>query len=145
MANKNLEINDIEFGIVLPRSDNKNHTLNTKKHQEVAKRLTDRFGGVTIYPRVVGGWKNDDGDYIFEENMIMTAMRNSESTRNFQEKVVEDEEWMDSLAREVGDALGQASIFESIDKKEVEFIQGDFSMNAPEKFLERKKNLNEVI
>lgn len=124
-------INDREFRLVLPKYDNSGMKIKTSKIRDVVDKMTDNFKGVTVYPSVIGCWIGDDKKKVCEENIIISSVRDSESTENFNSVIKEDLKFIKSLASEVGMDLGQESILYGDSKTEVTFAPGEKIKKLP--------------
>lgn len=121
-------INDREFNIVVPKTDNAGNDIKPELLADVAHRMADRFGGVTVTPSVAGCWSPDDSDELMcEENIILSSGRDSSDGVWY----ATDEKWMEELAQEVADDFGQASVMVSESVTEVDFIGGDYEEELP--------------
>lgn len=128
-----IEEKDVEFGIVMPKWDNSGQKLNTQKHKKTIKDISERFGGATVFPSVLGCWK-EDGELMCEENMIVTSVRTKDSDKDadeFKKQVKEDTQFVRNEAEEVGEDLGQAAIMKTKDKTSVSFVEGEWKDEAP--------------
>jgi len=131
------EINDIEFGIILPKYDNSGRKIDPRFAKEVAIKMSKRFGGVTTFPTVLGCWVSDRGDLQCEENILITSIRDTESIEDkpVHEQIEEDRRFMEELGRECGKLFGQASVMETSGRKEVSFIEGRYREELPKRMV----------
>lgn len=119
-------INDREWQLVVPKFDNAGRPIRPEILEDIAFVVAERFGGMTIYPSVGGCFIPDsgemEGELICEENMIITAVRDSEEGVPMNE----DEEFLRGIAEEIGEDLGQISVMVTEDTVEAEFVPGEF-------------------
>lgn len=105
--------------------------------------MSERFGGVTIFPSVLGCWVDEwhGGKLVCEENVLITSIIDSESVSDFNRVVEEDRKFMADLGREAGRTFGQAVIMETQGKKEMEFFRGVYRKTLPKSMLKRAGNV----
>jgi len=128
-----MEINDREFRLIIPKYDNDLHKIKTEEVKEIAKEMSKHFGGVTVYPSVLGCWKDTEtGKLQCEENIVITATRDSENTKNYEEQLKKDREKMEKLAEIYGKRFGQKSVMWGRSITEVDFTKGKFRKSVPE-------------
>jgi len=126
-------INDIEHKLVVPKWDNSGRKIKSEEISEIAKEMSNQFGGVTINPSVLGCWNDRKRDMLVcEENMVFSSVRDSETTPNFEEQKIKDLKFMEDMAKKLGKEFGQESIMSSENKVEVKFIEGKFKEELPE-------------
>ena len=131
------KIDDIEFGIILPKYDNSGRKIDPKFHEEIAEEMSKNFGGVTVIPTILGCWVGENGKLQCEENVLMFSIRDTESIekgKNINEVINEDRKFMWELGKKAGKIFGQASIMELQGKTEATFIEGKY-----EKKLKKSK------
>ncbi|MCD6408368.1 hypothetical protein J7L87_04885 [bacterium] len=124
-------INDREYRLIVPKWDNSGRKIKSEEIEEIAKRMSDHFGGVSIIPSILGCWKNEEGKLICEENLVFQAYRDSESVRDWERQKKIDEEFVNSIAKELGKRFGQESVLISEDKVEVNFVEGKYRKELP--------------
>ena len=128
-----MAINDVRHELIVPKWDNSGRKIKAEEIEDIAKKMANRFGGVTITPSVLGCWVSKETDsLICEENTIFSSVRDSESVDNFERRKVEDLEFMKNLAKELGVKFGQEAIMSSEDVVEVRFIEGRFKKELEE-------------
>lgn len=127
------DINDREFRIVVPKFDNDGRKIKTSLIENIATRISERFGGVTVHPSTLGCWKPDDGDLMCEENILFTTVRDSADNV----PIAEDQAWFRKLAHDVGSDFGQFSVMVAEDIVETEFITGEFEERLGEEKVGR--------
>ena len=131
-----MKINDREYRIIIPKWDNSGRKIATEEIEKIAKKMTEHFGGVTVFPSVLGCWKDEERDRIVcEENAIFSSFRDTETTPNWEEQKRKDEEFVRGLAKELGVRFGQGAVLISEDKVEVDFIKGKYRETLPKKFI----------
>ena len=129
-----MEINDREFRLIIPKFDNDLHKIKAEEIEEIAKEMSEHFGGVTVYPSVLGCWKNPKtGELQCEENVVITAVRDSENTKNYEEQLKKDREKVEKIAKRYGKRFGQESVLWGRNITEVKFEEGKFRKSVPEK------------
>lgn len=126
-------INDREFRVIVPKFDNAGQKIRVGLIQNIAERISRRFGGVTVIPTTLGCFQPEDGDLICEENVIFSTVRDSEDGVN----VRDDEVWMRELAHDIGEEFGQIAVMVSEDVVESQFVSGDFAERLPEEKVGR--------
>jgi hypothetical protein len=128
-----MEINDREFRLIIPKYDNDLHKIKAEEVKEIAKEMSEQFGGVTVYPSVLGCWKDTEtGKLQCEENIVITATRDSENTKNYEEQLKRDREKMEKIAKKYGKRFGQKSVMWGRSITEVKFEKGKFRKSVPE-------------
>lgn len=115
------DINDREFRIIVPKFDNASQKIRPDVLEDIAGRISGRFGGVTVFPSTLGCWQPDDGGLMCEENVVFTTVRDSADNV----PIAEDQDWFRDLAHEVGVDLGQFAVMVAEDIVETQFITGD--------------------
>lgn len=137
MAKKRIPRTEAEFKIILPKFDNSGNPIKIDKIKAVSGKLSDRFGGVTITPTVLGCWHDKEMEELLcEQNVELIAVRDCGTISNKRCRVMidKDKSFMRSLAKEVGNDLGQASIFLQHDiVRDNIFVKGTFKKMIPPK------------
>lgn len=126
------EINDTEFKIIIPKYDNSGKKIKTEVIKEIGDKMSEHFKGISINPSIIGCWK-DKGKMICEENLVISAIRDSETTENYGNQINNDVKFMKNLSKKVGKSLGQAEILQSKSKVEADFVKGKFKKGLPRK------------
>lgn len=132
------KINDIEFGIILPKYDNSGAKINPELHKKIAVKMSEHFGGVTVFPSVLGCWVNENNELQCEENVLITSIRDTESIekgKTIEEVLENDRKFMWELGKKAGEIFGQASIMETQGRKEATFIEGEYKEKLSKKKL----------
>jgi len=134
------QIDDVEFGIILPKYDNSGYKIDPQYIRNIAHKMSERFGGVTIFPSVLGCWVDDDtGNLVCEENVMMWSIRDTEQVKSegkdLEDVLEQDRRFMTDLGREAGIMFGQAWITETQGKKEIEFLKGRKKRELPKRML----------
>ena len=124
-------INDREYRLIVPKWDNSGRKIKSEEIEEIAKRMSDHFGGVSIIPSILGCWKNEEGKLICEENLVFQTYRDRESVRDWERQKKIDEEFVNSIAKELGKRFGQESVLIGEDKVEVNFVEGKYRKELP--------------
>jgi len=125
-------INDREYKLIVPKWDNSGRKIKAEELEEIGKKMSEHFGGVTIIPSVLGCWKTPEGKLQCEENVLFSSFRDSESVRDWERQKRIDEEFVRNLARRLGERFGQESVLIAEDKVEVTFIKGRYEKELPE-------------
>ena len=103
--------------------------------------MSRHFGGVTVYPSVVGCYLPQGSNKLHcEENVLLESDRDiPPEERPVADKIFsEDKSFMDSLADKAGKEFGQDSIFVDEDIiKDVEFREGKKTPTVPRTMRER--------
>lgn len=133
---------DYEFKMILPLEDNNKNPIDIKKHKEYARKITDQFEGVTIIPKIVGCYYNDEGDWQCDKNIMFIANRfNPQKQSNFDEDMV----FMKRLSKQAGYEFGQESIYADSEKDHrVVFVSG-LKKKALPKYLLKKQDIFEEL
>jgi len=122
-----------EFKLVVPKFDNDGHRISTEKLKEIALEMSKHFGGVSVFPKVLGCWEGKEG-LECEENALLVSARDSSDEKQFKD----DMEFMKNLAKKVGNELGQEAVMLSEDIiKDVSFIAGLRKKEVPEAIREK--------
>lgn len=125
-------INDREYKIIVPKWDNSGRKIRPDELEDIGKKMSEHFGGVTIIPSVLGCWKSPEGKLQCEENAIFSSFRDSESSENWEMQKRIDEEFIKNIARSLGERFGQESVIIAEDKVEVSFIKGEYQKELPQ-------------
>jgi len=99
-----------EFRLIVPRTDNSGNLIRTSVFQDVAQTLTNRFNGVTIYPRVGGCFRNDSGGIDCDLSVEFQVVVQGPPAQ-----LQAAQQFMVGLATRLGNELGQESMFEQQD------------------------------
>lgn len=130
-------IDDMEYRLILPKRDNKDRRISPNEIQAFAEKFSEQFGGATIFPSILGCWKNrQTGKHQCEENVLITAIRDSEDMRekgkNMALQTEEDRKWLEMVAEEARTHFGQFSIITGEDAVEVNFVSSEEAPEIPE-------------
>jgi len=125
------DINDREYRIIVPKWDNSGRKIKAEELQAIAQKMSDHFGGVTIYPSVVGCWWSDDRKFICEENAVFVSFADSESSEDWKKQIQDDERFVFNLAKELGERFGQATVSVGKNNVEVAFLKGQYLEELP--------------
>ena len=82
--------------------------------RDVEKKMTQHFGGATSYP-FVRGYEMHQGKLVEDENILISSIRDYRNTEHPYTQLHEDEEFMQNLAKEVGEKTKQRTILLSED------------------------------
>lgn len=127
-----------EFRIVVPKFDNSGNPISDKAISQIGREMSDRFGGVTINPSVLGCWWDKDRKKLMcENNTIMSSVRDCEGLEEnaCRDMVQFDRGFVEELAERVGNDFGQASIMVSEDiLKDAQFVESGFKQRVSPKF-----------
>lgn len=127
-----------EFRIVVPKFDNSGNPISDRAISQIAKDMSDRFGGVTINPSVLGCWWDKDRNRLMcENNTTMSSVRDCEgmSDNVCRDAVKKDRVFVQDLAKRVGDDFGQASIMVSEDVlRDTQFVETGFKQRVSPRF-----------
>jgi len=126
-------INDREYKIIIPKFDNSGRKIKAEEIEKIAVEMSKHFGGTTIIPSVLGCWVDRVGELICEENIVISSLRDSESSVDWEAQKQKDENFIVNMANRIGIELGQDSILVSEDKVEVDFVRGRYKKELPEK------------
>ena len=86
------KINDREYNLIIPKYDNEGHKIKSEKIEEIAEKMSERFGGVTVFPSILGCWKSKKMPGVkCEENTIISSVRDSEGVENWEKVKRQDE------------------------------------------------------
>lgn len=124
-------INDREYRIVIPQYDNSGNKIDPKQIEYFAKKMAEHFGGVTVIPNVLGCWKDESGKLQCEKNTLLISNDDSEKYPNWSERKAESERFINNLASEIGKKLGQACVYTSESRVEVNFVEGKYKKALP--------------
>lgn len=128
-------INDREYKIIIPKWDNSGRKIRPDELEDIGKKMSEHFGGVTIFPSVLGCWKDPEGKLQCEENAVFSSFSDSESFENWEMQKKIDEEFIKNLAEDLGKRFGQESIVIAENKVEVNFIKGKYQKELPSEKL----------
>ena len=96
------------------------------------KNISSKTGGATVFPSVLGCWKDDKtGELVCEENIMITTVIDSETAEDFDKKVNETRELIKNTAKKYGQLFGQESVLEGENVTEVSFVSGEFKKEIP--------------
>lgn len=116
-----------EYKIIIPKWDNSGRKIKAEEVQKIAVEVSDKFGGCTIRPTVLGCWVDDQDELQCEENLeLVTASDNGGP---------EDDKWVADLAQRLGNKFGQASVFVSEDRLRVDFPEGQYKPRLHKKLI----------
>jgi len=126
-------IDDIAYTLIVPKYDNNNRKIKTSIITRFAKRMAKQFNGVTVHPTVLGCWTDNNNELICEENVQIYSIRDTEQLPHMDKQAltVQDIEFMNELAQEVGKELGQASVLVSHARTEITFVSGAYQPELP--------------
>lgn len=120
------QINDREFGVIVPKYDNSGRRIKPEVLEGIAQNISERFGGVTVYPSVAGCWIPEEGpmagELMCDENIYITTVRDSSDGVSFED----DANFLRNLGEDVAQDLGQFSVMVTEDRMEAELIEGDY-------------------
>ena len=125
-------INDREYRIIVPKWDNSGRKIKSEEIEEIAKEISEHFGGVSIIPSILGCWKDEKRNkLVCEENLVFSTYRDSEGVKDWGKQKKIDEEFIRSLAKKLGERFGQESVLIGEDKVEVDFVKGKYMESLP--------------
>lgn len=115
-------VQDSAFAIMIPRKYNNGHQVPEDKIEKYLSEIADRFGGFTI-EEVEGGY-NMNGKVKREPMLRVIMVRDGEDAV----PVEDDEIWLQGLADEIGEDLGQAEVLFTEETKGFsdEFVEGNY-------------------
>lgn len=88
----------------------------------IAKRMSHRFGGVTIIPMTRGFWTKD-GRNIYDDSVLMFSARDIKHGDDHRMIFANDWRFMEGLAGDVGRIMGQDAVYIEQDiARDVAFI-----------------------
>lgn len=137
------QINDREFSVVLPKFDNSKNKIEPQVIENIIKRISNRFGGSTSVTQNIGCFVPEDqrpdvdqneaemlqeelGNIQCEEVLQVKALRDSSENVSLES----DRQFIEDLASNVADELGQFSITVNEDKTEFQFVEPDNSFRG---------------
>lgn len=131
MKDNKSSFNDVELSVIAPKFDNSGNKIRPDEARKVAKKFSEKFGGATVEPSLLGCWENSDtGELMCDENMrISTTLDTSNPDSPSREKA---ESIVRKQAKQIGDKLGQASVMTSESKESASFVEGDYKNHVPE-------------
>jgi hypothetical protein len=118
MARKKTRPFESEFKIIIP----KNRTALTK----TIKKMSDRFGGTTVFPVRGAWWDKETKKIVYDNNYLILSNRdlNPEGKLMSPNIMKFDRQFMEGLARELGADTKQKEIWIEEDIiRDVEFIK----------------------
>lgn len=118
-----------EHTVIIPKYDNSGRKIKPEVIRKYSNKLSERFGGVTIIPSILGCWIGKDNKQVCEENIIIRANRDLDQTPKLTndkklEIIKQDREFINRLSKEIGEDLGQEAIMTSEDDVEISFMKG---------------------
>lgn len=117
-----------EYQIIVPKYDNSQNLISVNRIEIYAKRMTEHFGGITIFPKVLGCNINKKNQSIFcSENSIFTSYRiysKDMSEKEYSEITAGDLKFVRDLSKRITKELGKESVIITDSLKNVEFIRG---------------------
>lgn len=130
-----------EFRIVIPKKDNAGNQISLRVLEDIVREISDRFGGATVYPTVLGCWNPGGGRPIeCEENFVVdvTRSRDDQGRPASIGLLEEDRRWFLDLARRVANQLGQEEVMaqEETDTRTT-FVTGRRLESLPPGMLQR--------
>jgi hypothetical protein len=105
-----------DFKIILPVAE---QTI----VDEASKKMSKRFGGVTMLPIVRGIWVDKTGKLIKDDNIMLFSSRDLDKVSNPERMLEQDRVFMDGLAREFGRKLKQDEIWTEEDMVNIEMVK----------------------
>ncbi len=101
-----------EYRIIVPRTDNQGNLIKTEVFRDVALAITDRFDGVTIYPRIGGCYRMEEtGAVVCDLSVEFQVVATGKTEGDLEA----GQRFMYDLAEQLGDTLGQEGMFEQQD------------------------------
>ncbi len=105
-----------DFKIIIP-------ITNQKNIKSVAKKMSRRFGGVTMHPMVRGYWVDKKGKLVFDDNILLFSSRDLSGVARKKELLKQDRKFMEKLAQNIGAKTRQEAIWIEEDLvKDIRFI-----------------------
>ncbi len=105
-----------DFKIIIPITSQKNI-------KSVAKRMSKRFGGVTMHPLVRGYWVDAKGKLVFDDNILLFSSRDLQGVVKKKALLKKDRKFMENLAQSIGRKTRQEAIWIEEDLvKDIRFI-----------------------
>lgn len=131
-----------EFRLVLPKYDNSGNQIRVTALEDIVREISDRFGGATVYPVVLGCWSPPGREEPLqcEENIVIdvTRARDEQGRPATLDLIREDEIWFRDLARRVAVQLGQAEVMEQQEfDTRTTFVPGRRLERLPAEMLQR--------
>jgi len=129
-----------EYRLILPKWDNEGHKIKADVIRKYAREMSDRFGGVTIIPSVLGCWIDEEKNFVCEENVELVSGRDIKDIPDGREKIFEeDREFIMKLGERAGRELGQYSVYvtENI-VKDISEVPGEMKKRLSEEKIGHK-------
>lgn len=124
------------YRIIIPAMDNSGHPISTQLLEDGVKQIANHFGGVTVYPVAAGCYTDSAGALECDQNIIVEAVRTDTNTS----QVAQDTQWMDGVARGVGQSFGQETIFDQVERDtSTEFVPGQWERSLPEPYRDQRR------
>jgi hypothetical protein len=117
MARKKVRPFESEFKIIIPR--------NQTALKKAVQKMSDRFGGTTVFPVRGAWWDKEDKRIIYDKNYLVISNRdlNPEGKTISPSIMKFDRQFMEGLARELGTDTKQKEMWIEEDIiRDVEFI-----------------------
>ena len=116
-----VELNNIEHTIIIPKKDNSLRPIKSKEVQNVATKMSNKFGGASVIPKVLGCWVNPKTNSLqCEENVEISSVGSASNEAERKENI----KFMEDLGKEMGERFGQEEIMMFKDKVKLDFIHG---------------------
>jgi hypothetical protein len=120
------------FSIVIPKFDNEGHRITTDESKRVAIHMSNHFGGVSVFPNILGCFADND-KLQCEPNILLVSARQSTNENDFEK----DRDFLAKLAHREGIKLGQKSIFTEEDIiQNASWVAGERKQSVPKKLRE---------
>lgn len=122
-----------DYRMVFPKRDNSGQRIRPDVLAEYPRAMGRRFGGVTVYPTVLGCYVSQEtGDFQCEENVVAV----STARERFPSESQQNEEFIENLGRRAAVDLGQEAIFEVETRDEdAHFIGGVRTQRLPPSYV----------
>lgn len=132
--------NERVFKIIIPKTDREDM-------EEVADKMTQRFGGVTIFPFTIGYWRDPTGKVIYDDNYLIQSVRTVQRGQDHIAVYNADWGFMRDLADRAGSIFDQQSVMIEQDIiRGAEFIRPDvWKYVKPIDLPDKIKNLEKII
>jgi hypothetical protein len=122
----------VSYKIIVPKFDNEGHRISVSAIKKYADKMIRHFGGVTIDPKVLGGFESNK-KIQYDENAIIYGLR----IQSTPDQAAIDKQFMENLAKQVATEFGQEAIMTvEEDPDSVVFVVGKKSKNVPKELRE---------
>jgi hypothetical protein len=88
----NNDLMEKEHSVTIPKYDNSGRKIKPEIIRKYSNKLSKQFGGVTIFPSILGCWVDENEKQICEENIVIKANRDLDNLSDYDkmEKIKQD-------------------------------------------------------